>query len=181
MRHIFLIVTLIISHAGLAQKYYTKTGLTEFKASVDTFEPVEARNENSTGILNMENGEVAALIFVKSFHFKVALMEEHFNENYMDSDKYPKATFKGKIENFSNESLFETPKKFMLNGKLTIRGIEREISTEIVMSSLRGKIHLGATFLVRPGDFDISIPSIVRSKVAEEVKIKLDYELVQKK
>ena len=101
---IFLFV--LVSVNCLAQsKYLTKTGTVNFEASVPSFEEVKASNNSVTAILNTENGEFAALALVKGFRFKNALMEEHFNENYAESDKYPKAVFRGKITNLAEVDL----------------------------------------------------------------------------
>ncbi len=164
-----------------AQKYYTKTGTTNFKASVEAFEPVEATSNSTTVILNTENGDLAALLFIKSFHFKVALMEEHFNENYMDSDKYPKATFKGKLANFDMSALSSSPKEYTLEGTITVRGKTKEISTKANVYLEGDKIMIESFFSVKPQDFDIDIPSIVREKIAKEINLTLNYELIKKK
>lgn len=181
MKHILILVAICTSTLTTAQKYYTKTGTTEFKASVDAFEPVEAKNESTTAILNVETGEMAALLFIKAFHFKIALMQEHFNENYMDSDRFPKATFKGKVEGFSLEMLSNSEKEFTLKGTLIIRGKEKNIETPIRIKKIEEKIVLISEFNVSPQDFDITIPSIVRNKIAESIHLKLCYELVKKK
>ena len=93
-----LILFLFLSASVFAQKYYTKTGTTEFRASVKAFEPVAARNNSTSAVLDSKTGNIAALLFINAFHFKVGLMQEHFNENYMDSNRHPKAVFRGKIE-----------------------------------------------------------------------------------
>jgi hypothetical protein len=161
-------------------KYFTKTGITDFKASVEAFEPVEATNKSTTVILNTSNGDIAALLFVKAFHFEIALMEEHFNENYMDSDKFPKATFKGNIDGFDIDKLSNKVTALNLKGILNIRGKEKAIETTANLSREDGKIMLVANFSVAPQDFDIDIPKIVRKKIAEQININLNYELVQK-
>ncbi|WP_339756599.1 YceI family protein [uncultured Winogradskyella sp.] len=181
MKKIILLIAIVATSMASAQKYFTKTGLTEFKASVEAFEPVEAKNESTTAILNTETGDIAALLFVKAFHFEIALMEEHFNENYMDSDKFPKATFKGKIEDFSIESLTPTEKEFTLKGMLTVRGKTKSIESIVQIKNTDGKIVLSSEFSVSPKDFDIEIPSIVRKKIAESIYIKFCYELIEKK
>lgn len=181
MKNIVLVVALMITSLHLsAQKYFTKTGETTFKASVETFEPVAAESKSTTAILNTANGEVAALLFVKTFHFEVALMEEHFNENYMDSDKFPKATFKGKLVDFDMEKLSSNIQGFRLKGVLTIKGKKKEIDTVANLKVENGKIIVDANFDVQPGDFGIDIPSIVRNKIAETVNIELKYELVKR-
>lgn len=164
-----------------AQKYYTKTGTIDFKASVAAFEHVEAKSNSTTVVLNVNTGDIAALLFIKSFHFKVALMEEHFNENYMDSDKHPKATFKGKLANFSMADISNTAKEYSLTGTLTVRGQAKEIATTAKVSKNGEKITIEAYFSVKPQDFGIEIPSIVREKIAKEINITLNYELVEKK
>lgn len=164
-----------------AQKYFTKTGFTEFKASVEAFEPVEAKNNSTTAILNTENGEVAALMFIKAFRFKVALMEEHFNENYMDSDKHPKATFKGKLMDFDFAELGEEEKEYEVVGDLVIKEKTKEIKTVATLKVVDDKVFVTCQFSVEPGDFDIEIPSIVKNKIAESININLEYELDKKK
>lgn len=182
MKNILIILLFLgVSCTMSAQKYLTKTGFTEFKASVEAFEPVEAENNSTTAILNTENGEVAALMFIKAFRFKVALMEEHFNENYMDSDKYPKATFKGKIVDFDIDRLGPEERTYIVKGTLTIKGKTKELQTQITLKAMDDKVLASSDFSVQPKDFDIKIPGIVKNKIAETVNIHLDYELIQKK
>ena len=173
----FLFTFLIISQIICAQKYFTRTGTTNFKASVATFEAIEATNKSTTVLLKTDTGDIAAQLFIAAFTFKVALMQEHFNENYMDSDKFPKATFRGKLEGFSIDTL---KKEYPLLGTLTIRGIEKEIETIARVVVTEGAIGITSNFAVKPQDFDIKIPSIVRKKIAKSVNINLNYELVEK-
>lgn len=180
MKYSFILFIVLICHISLAQKYYTKTGLTVFKASVKAFEPVEAKNNSTTAILNSENGEIAALLFVKAFHFRVALMEEHFNENYMDSEKFPKAKFKGEIINFKKGELFKDFKKYPISGTITIRGVSKEVSFPISLKWVDNKLMAKGEFIVSPSDFSIEIPSIVKNKISETVKISFNYELLKK-
>ncbi len=163
-----------------AQKYFTKTGFTEFKASVEAFEPVEAQNNSTTVLLNVDNGEIAGLLFIKAFNFRVALMREHFNENYMDADKFPKATFKGALENFQWSALSST-ETYPLQGELNIKGKSKAISTQARLTKKADKLLLESEFTVSPQDFDIKIPSIVSEKISETITISLRYELIEKK
>lgn len=181
MKKLIICLTLFASTISLqAQKYFTKTGFTEFKASVEAFEPVEAKNNSTTAVLNSETGEIAALLFIKAFKFEVALMEEHFNENYMDSDKHPKATFKGKLVDFDVAKLSADPKDYKVTGKLIVRGEEKQLDTQMALSLVNGKIVVKGGFNVKPEEFKIEIPSVVSSKIAESININLDYELVKK-
>lgn len=181
MKKILLLCMFFVVGTISAQKYFTKTGETDFKASVDAFEPVEAKSNSTTAILKVDNGDLAALLFMKSFHFKVALMEEHFNENYMDSDKFPKATFRGNLKDFNMSDLSSTATAYKLSGTLTIRGKAKEIETTATVSKDGDKIIVQSVFTVKPQDFDIDIPSIVRNKIAKEINVTLNYELIEKK
>ena len=182
MKNILFIGALFLVTTSLsAQKYFTKTGTTEFKASVEAFEPVEAVNKSTTVVLNTENGQIAGLLFVKAFHFEIALMQEHFNENYMDSDKYPKATFRGQLEDFDIENLSAESKDVKLKGTLTVHGKEKTIDTIAQLKKEGDKIVFTSILSVEPQEFDIKIPGIVREKIAKSINLTLNYELVKKK
>jgi len=107
-------------------------------------------------------------------------MEEHFNENYMESNKYSKATFKGKIEGFSIDDLSATEKNYRLKGTLTVRGKDKEIDTAIVLNKDEGLIGMKADFLVTPQEFGIKIPKVVGNKIAKEIAINLDFDLTKR-
>lgn len=180
MKKATVFIAVLFVQTLFAQKYFTKTGQTEMKASVAAFEPVEAKNNSTSVVLKADSGDIAALLFIKAFRFKVALMEEHFNENYMDSDKYPKATFRGKIKDFDLDKISENT-SFPIAGTLTVRGVKKDITTIGTFSKKGDKIYLKATFSVTPQDFKIDIPNIVRKKIAKTINITLNYELIQKK
>lgn len=171
---------MFFSQIVFGQKYFTRTGSTAFKASVDAFEPVAAINNSTTVVLNTENGEIASLLLIKGFRFRVALMQEHFNENYMDSNEYPKATFKGKIHNFDIQQV-DANKAYKINGTLTVKGKDKLIETFGHISKHKDKLLLTANFSVSPNDFSITIPSIVRKKIAKQIDVNLQYELFEKK
>ena len=177
---LLLAFTLFSSTICNAQKYYTRSGVTEFKASQETFEPIEAINKSATAIFNINTGEVVAQVFIASFEFKNALMQEHFNENYMESALYPKAVFKGKIDNFSKDSLNKIS-NFDLVGTLTIRGVEKVFKTKVTVKEDNKKLIITTRFVVKPDDFNIKIPSIVKEKIANKIQINIKYELVEKK
>ena len=99
---VFLLNGVLIVNAQ--EKFITKSGVINFEASVPSFEEVKAKHQSVSALLK-SNGEFASLALVKGFRFKVALMEEHFNENYAESSKFPKATFKGKIKGFDISKL----------------------------------------------------------------------------
>lgn len=160
-----------------AQKFTTKTGSLKFEASVASFEEVAAENKNTSAVLETSSGEIAVLALMKGFRFKVALMEEHFNENYVESDKYPKASFKGKIEDFDVSKLSSSAKVFKISGDLTLHGKTKKISSAAKISKSGDKIIIAGNFDVKPEDFAIEIPKIVSKKVADVIQVSFNLSL----
>jgi hypothetical protein len=177
---LFAAVFLTTSFVCAQNKYLDKKGKITFEASEELFEPVKAINESVTVILNTETNEIASLALLKSFRFKNSLMEEHFNENYIESEKYPKATFKGKLLDFNFSELTENNSEITVEGKIELRGKEKKIRTILNMNKSDNSIMIQGSFKVTPADFDIEIPSIVRNKIAEEIIVTLDFKLNQK-
>ena len=169
---------LILGLSSFAQtKMISKTGKITFEASVPAFEEVKAKNESVTCILNASTGEIASLALIKSFRFKVALMEEHFNENYMESDTYPKATFKGKIDNFDISKVTATAQNYTIKGKLEMHGKTKDITIiASIKKSVEG-VDIDSNFNINTDDFGIDIPSIVSKKLSKKVAVKLDFTL----
>lgn len=179
MKNITILVFLFFFAAlsSAQEKIITKNGKITFEASVPSFEEVKAVNESVTCIINTKTGEIASLALIRGFRFKVALMEEHFNENYMESNKYPKATFKGKIANFDYSKLSSEGKKYTIKGTLEIREKKKEITVEALLSKNANGLDLIADFTVDSEDFDIKIPAIVSKKMTKIVNINLDFRL----
>ena len=164
---------------GFSQKLITKTGSIKFQASIPSYEEVAAENKSVSAVLEQSTGDFAALVLIKGFRFKVALMEEHFNENYMESEKFSKATFKGKIEDFDSAKITNTPKNFTLKGDLTIHGKTKAVSVIIKISKAANGVTTIGSFEVKPEDFDIEIPNLVRKKIADKIKINYNFLLVK--
>lgn len=178
MRLIFLFTAVLFlgKTAVFSQdKKITKTGQITFEASVPSFEQVKAVNESVSCILNIKTGEIASLALMKGFRFKVALMEEHFNENYIESSKYPKAIFKGIIKNFNLNSINKNGTKLELNGKLELHGVSKDLSVFATVKKSGEDIELVSDFDLTPADFNIQIPKIVRQKIAETVHVKATF------
>lgn len=170
-----LLVIALSSFTIQTEKKTTKTGTISFEASVPSFEEVKAKNSAVTCILNTANGEIAALALMKGFRFKVALMEEHFNENYVESSKYPKATFKGKIEGFDSNKLTTTSKDFTIKGKLELHGKTKEITTTGKIKKIGSDIEIKTSFFVNTDDFGIEIPSVASKKVTKKVLLDCNF------
>ena len=180
MKKIFALLFLIVATIPVtAQKYATKTGNLKFEASVESFEEVAAENKNTSAILESATGEIAVLALMKGFRFKIALMEEHFNENYVESDQFPKATFKGKIEDFDVSKLTAVAKTFKISGDLTLHGKTKKIMANARMVKAGDKITITGNFDVKPEDFAIEIPKLVSKKVAEKIKVSFSFGLAK--
>jgi hypothetical protein len=177
------IIVLLVLFFGIlpvsAQKYITKTGSLKFEASVPSFEEIAAENKNTSAILETSTGEIAVLTLMKGFRFKVALMEEHFNENYVESDKFPKATFKGKAADFDLSKLSDAAKTFKISGDLTLHGKTKKITANAKILKSGDKIIVTGNFDVKPEDFDIEIPKLVSKKIAAAIKVSFNFLLTK--
>lgn len=171
-------ILLILTQIGFAQeKIITKSGTIIFEASVPSFEEVKAKNESVSCVLNTKTGEIASLALMKGFRFKIALMEEHFNENYVESDTYPKATFKGKIENFDYSKIDQNVKEYNVKGTMEIHGKSKEISIIAKIKKTSNGLEFLSNFDLNADDFNIKIPSVVSKKVSKKVNVDLNFNL----
>ncbi|MEJ6792860.1 MAG: YceI family protein [Lacinutrix sp.] len=183
MKYLLLPIALLFMGFSFAQnKYLTKTGTVTFEASVPSFEEVKAKNENTTAILNTENGEFAALVLVKGFRFKNALMEEHFNENYAESNDFPKATFKGTISSFSFKKLNTISQTVTFNGFLTFHGKTKALENKSLKISIteNNTIVITGDFIADVSDFNIEIPKVVSNKLSKDVAVSYRFTLTKK-
>lgn len=151
--------------------YMTKTGRISFFSHA-SMEDIEAVNDQATGILNAETGEIGFVVLVRGFKFAKALMQEHFNENYMESDKFPKAKFTGKITGFQAAGLKEgSIYKVMVEGDLTIHGVTRKARTEGTLELKGGKIHAQCKFPVKLSEYNVKIPAQKINNIAPVVDV----------
>jgi polyisoprenoid-binding protein YceI len=169
---------LIILSAGSsvlhAQKFMARNGHISFNASTP-LENIDAVNNQAASVMDASTGEILFNVLIKSFQFKVALMQEHFNENYMESDKYPKASFKGKITNvsavnFSKDGNYDVE----LTGDMTIHGVTKPLTTKGVITVKNGVVGANSKFVVKPADYNIQIPKLVEAKIAREANVNVD-------
>jgi polyisoprenoid-binding protein YceI len=155
------------------QKFYTKSGNINFDATTTSSpEKIEGVNRTVTCVLDTKTGNVQFAVLMKGFEFERALMQEHFNENYIESDKFPKAEFKGLIAdnekvNYAKDGTYAVKVK----GKLTMHGETRDVETDGKITIQGGKISAFAGFNVELSDFKISIPGLVADKVSKTAKI----------
>lgn len=180
MKNLILLgVSLLIGSYASAQKYSSKTGKITFEASVPLFEDIYAQDDNNVAILNADTGEIASVSAVKNFHFKTKLMEEHFNESYAETAKYPKTTFKGRIVNFDKTKLTASLQKYTVQGTLNFHGVDKVVSSAATIYTKDGRIYMQGGFVAKPADYKVTIPKMVMKKVAENVNIEYNYILVK--
>ena len=176
MKHFLLLFILIYSQQVIfSQQFYTDKGVAKFDGSKAAFEPIRASNDNTVSIIDSFTGQIAAVILISEFDFRLGLMQEHFNENYLESNLYPNSTFEGQIKNFSLKELDQEFKEYDIEGVLTIKGINNDIITKAKIRKIDEKIELLSDFSVMLSDYKIKIPKIVFKKIDEEVKINLNF------
>ena len=174
----FLLLAVTIAFGQ--SKYMTKSGSMSFEASQPSFEPIEAKHSAVSALLNADTGELAVLALVRGFRFPLALMEEHFNENYIESHQYPKTSFKGSILNFDSNPLSNQPRTVQLTGELSMHGVTKPISVYATITQSDELITLTSSFSVKTTDFGIEIPSLVRKQIDENVQIEVSLPLQRK-
>lgn len=171
------LISLSFSCRVVGQIYKTNEGIISFYSEAP-LENIEAINKHVGCAFNLENGKIAFSLYIRDFEFEKKLMREHFNDNYLESSIYPKATFVGEIENF-NQEIFKSGQetKYLFIGKLFIHGIEQEIKTEALLSHMKGEIVGDAHFDIRPADYGIKIPKAVILNIAEVVSVHVKVKL----
>jgi polyisoprenoid-binding protein YceI len=153
----------------------TKTGKVSFSSRAKSIEKVEADNNEVSSILNTQTGDFVFAVLMKSFHFQLALMEEHFNENYVESTKYPKSTFKGKITSLSSVNFTKDGNyAITVEGDMTLHGVTKKITAPGTITVKGGKIATTSKFVIKLKDYNITIPSLVADKISEEIDIAVD-------
>ena len=180
MRKIQLVMACVMLSlvAGQAQKLSTRSGYVRFFSETKV-ENIEAINEQMSSIIKVASGEFAFLVPIKGFVFEKALMQEHFNENYMESGQYPNAKFTGKIVNLDSVN-FEEDGEYQttMKGKMEIHGVTKPFEEKVTLTVKDGKVSLNSKFTVKPSDYDIEIPAGKRDNISEtiEVTVKASYD-----
>jgi hypothetical protein len=180
MKRIILFATALTFTTILAQaQLYKGLGKASFFSSTPV-EDIDAHSAGLNGLLNPQTKEFAFIVPNTSFEFKNKLMQEHFNEKFMESAKYAHSTFKGKLKEDVDLTKNGTYAVTAV-GKLNIHGVEKDRSIPATVTVKDGKIVISSEFPVQVKDHNIEIPKLVVTKVAEEIKVKVDTELTPKK
>ncbi len=182
MRKSLVVLLLLCTAPGLlyAQKYIGRALQMTLIASTPV-EDIDPVHNEVAGVLDASSGNVVFEVLIKGFKFDKALMQEHFNENYMESDRYPKAVFKGKIAdpgkiNFTKNGHY----MIQVTGALSIHGVTKNVSIPASVNVDGENLKVQAAFKVKPEDYNIKIPALVRNKVAKEVNVALTGLLLEK-
>ncbi|MDP4164681.1 MAG: YceI family protein [Bacillota bacterium] len=167
----FIVLIVFFGFQVQAQKYLTKNGMISLYSKTP-FETIEAQNNQVNCALDIKTSDFVFMVLMKSFEFKRALMQEHFNENYVESDKYPDARFKGKVTNLKSVDLKkEGIYPVTVEGDLTIHGITRHITNNGSFEIKGGIINGKSRFTLKVEDYGIKVPSAVTDKIAESIQI----------
>jgi polyisoprenoid-binding protein YceI len=167
MKKLFTLLALTLGLSLSAQQYMTRQGSLTFDAG-SPLEDIVATSNSATAVYDAQDGKLGVQVLMTSFEFKRALMQEHFNENYAESEVYPKAVFKGKFE--AGRAI----------GALTIHGVTKDVDVPAKLDLSKETAHLVAEFAVTIEEYGIAIPSAVANKIDKQAKILVDCKLVAK-
>ncbi len=177
MRNLLSLLLLLSLSLSLSaqSKYYTRSGHIWF-FSETPLENIEAHNRQVTALLNPDKS-VAVSLLQKSFKFPIALMQEHFNESYVESNEFPRATFNGELVDFNFNKIGK--QEVSAKGVLSMHGVAKKIETPVTLRMDEGHVYVNSVFTVDPKDYDIEIPTNVAGKIAESIVVHVELDLVE--
>ena len=169
MNRIIIIILLISSINLQAQKFIGKNGEISFFSNAP-MEDISAQNNKVSAVYDSATKALVFQLKIIGFVFPNALMQEHFNENYLESDIYPRSIFSGKV-------ISQDGKNAIVEGDLTIHGKTNKIKAEGILKQEKNTVNISAEFIVKLEDYNVKIPTIVMYKIAEEIEVKVNIEL----
>ncbi len=175
LKNLLLLSTLIPMMAGAQERYGTRSGHITF-FSETPMENIEAHNHKVSSVIDPATGAIQFAVLVKAFEFEKSLMQEHFNENYMESNTFPKADLKGTVEGMS-AAQYKVPGVYAVTvkGDLTIHGVTRKVVEKgTITVEKSGAVVATSEFKVKPEDHGIAIPGVVRPNIAEHILVKVN-------
>ncbi|MBO3697132.1 YceI family protein [Roseivirga sp. E12] len=168
-----LLTTLVVQGQD---RYLTRTGHIKFFSHAP-LEDIEAHNNKVLSIVDLAKGQVAVDMLIKAFEFEKKLMQEHFNENYMESDKHPKSTFKGTFEVPQElKAMIDGTYVVDVKGDLSVHGVTKPLNTKATLKVSGGKLSGDLVFKVKVKDHEIKIPKVVVRNIADEVEVTATFE-----
>lgn len=182
MKQLVLIVFFGVIVAGCcsAQVHFTKNGKISFFSSTPV-EDIKADNNQVISVINPATGEIQFSLLNNAFHFKKALMEEHFNADYIESAKFPKSAFKGTITNLSSVNFsVDGTYNVTVSGSLNIHGVIKTITAPGTITVKAGKIAATSRFKIKPKDYNINVPSAVKDNISESIELTISCQYERK-
>ena len=169
----------VFVHAQQNRFFSREAGVSFY--SQTPLENIEAHLYTGVAVVDVTNGQVAFSLLIKDFKFKNAVMQEHFNENYMESDKFPRAVFNGSL-NTHDASLFvkEGTVQESATGSITLHGITKTVQVDILFTVKAGGLGAQTSFVINPADYNIQVPSILTNKIAKDIKVNIQIAALRK-
>lgn len=156
-----------------AKKVIARQGQVSF-FSYTSVENIKAENNQALSIIDFENSEIAVSMLMNAFVFEKALMREHFNESYVESDIYPKATFEGVIVDF--DSSLEGIQTRIIKGVFTMHGVSKELEIKTKIEKTQAGYALSGTFEAIVNDYEIKVPPLLAGNIAEMISVNFRFE-----
>jgi len=175
------VLFVVASFLGIAQKkYFTKNATISFYSKTSV-EKIEAINKKALVVIDLAANKMEFSVLIKGFEFEKALMQEHFNEDYLESDKYPKAVFKGSFEEpvADINSTGNKTVTLKVNGSLTLHGVSKMINTVAVLQIKNNMISAVSNFKILLSDYNIKVPAVVGNNISKEIEIKVNTAALQ--
>ncbi|WP_044401620.1 YceI family protein [Lacinutrix sp. Hel_I_90] len=175
MTRSFLVLFLILNFSSIEEpkKIIARQGQVSF-FSYTSVENIKAENNQVLSIINFEDGDIAISMLMNTFVFEKALMKEHFNESYIESDIYPKATFEGKILEFDPNKEGEQTR--MVKGTFYMHGVSQELTVKTKIENSGGTYILSGSFEALVKDYNINIPPLLAGNIAKSISINFRFE-----
>jgi polyisoprenoid-binding protein YceI len=166
---------------GMAQKkIFTKTGIISFYSKTNV-EKIEAKNKKVLAVIDVENNKIEFAVLIKGFEFERALMQEHFNENYLESDKYPKAVFKGSFDVTKAPLTFtnNTTQTLQVTGSLTMHGVTKAVKTSATITIKNQLVSASSAFTILLSDYNIKVPALVVNNISKDILVNVNIPSLQ--
>jgi len=155
-----------------AQKYTVSKSMITFYSHA-AIEDIKADNQKATSVFYSNTGDIAFVVPINEFQFKKSLMQEHFNEKYMETEKYPKATFQGKVSGY--DAAVVTSQNVTAKGKLTVHGVTRDVEIPGTIEKSGDNLNMKSVFIVKLADYKVDIPKLMWQNIAEQVEVTVQF------
>ena len=176
----YILVTLLfisIASSVSAQKVFLANGGMAYFFSATPLENIEAKSQSLTSVLTTGSNKILFNIPLRTFKFDKSLMEEHFNEKYVESEKYPKASFKGVINETIDWSR-DTVLTVTATGTFDLHGVTKETTEKGTLKITGDKINLVVAFDITLADYKIRIPKVVTTNIAEVIRVNIECDFI---